>query len=93
MNKTLTKAQMSQENNRKMLDACTLRQADTQPGPISMYVMGMLSDVQECIRMGNAQLANAICNDIKLIIGERMATKDEHGRHDYSPAERARKGI
>jgi len=79
------------ENNRKMMNACTLRQADLQPSPISLYVMGMLSDVQECIRLGNPKLASEICNDIKLIIDERMSDKDEHGRHDYTPAEIARK--
>jgi hypothetical protein len=83
---------MQNENNRKMLAACTLSQVDNQPSPLSMYVLGMLSDVQDSIRFGNPKLAIAICNDIKLIIDQRMSTKDEHGRHDYTPAELARKG-
>ncbi len=70
-------------------EAMVLAQADRN-APVSMYVMGMLSDAQEAMARGMTEMSNQIMNDVKLIIDQRMATKDEHGRHDYSPKERTR---
>jgi len=72
-------------------EAAALAQCDHSPTPASMYVMGMCSDVQQLIEMGNLPMANAVLNDIKAILQHRIATKDEHGRHDYAPGELNRK--
>lgn len=74
-------------------EATALSQADSQPSPTSMYVMGILSDIQQLIEMGQLHLAVEACNTAKIIIDKRMAVKDEHGRHDYSNSERFRKGM
>lgn len=47
----------------------------------TMYLMGMLSDIQEMIARGMNKEAIAVANDIKTIIDNRIAKKDEHGRH------------
>ncbi len=72
-------------------DNAVLSQCDHSPSPTSMYVMGMCSDVQELIEQRDFERATSVLNDIKLIIDQRMATKDEHGRHDYAPGEVARR--
>jgi DNA-binding CsgD family transcriptional regulator len=84
-------AEAPTKDAREQREKLAIAQADAQPSPVSMYVMGMCSDAQECIRLGNTALANEILNDIKAIIDERLAAKDEHGRHTYSEAERARR--
>jgi len=58
-----------------------LEMADDQPGAISMYTMGIASDVQEMIRRGMYQEAITALDSIKILIHERLAKKDEHGRH------------
>lgn len=47
----------------------------------SMYVLSMLSDAQEKMRRGMTEFAYQIISDAKTIIDERLAKKDEHGRH------------
>ena len=79
--------------DREEAERSILAQADFQPSPLSMYVMGMCSDVQEMLQRGMIAEANHCLNEMKLILDKRMAVKDEHGRHDYTPAERARKGM
>lgn len=70
-----------------------LQQADASATPASLYVMGMLSDIQEllaghpaqgqmvAVPFNSLELVNDILNNAKHIISERLAKKDEHGRH------------
>lgn len=58
-----------------------LKMADQSIMGISMLVLSMLSDVQEAIATGHLHLANDIVNDVKIIVDNRLAKKDEHGRH------------
>lgn len=74
-------------------DRVTLSLCDRSATPAAQYVMGMLSDVQEALNMGQVKLANAICNDAKLIIDQRLSTKDSKGRQDFSPAEITREEL
>lgn len=84
-------ARAEQEFQANQREKAVLQQADHNPGPTSMYVMGMCSDVQELLSRGMLAEANQVLNDIKLVIDRRMATKDEHGRHDYAPGEMNRR--
>lgn len=81
--------------NKQETKAAILDQVDGGVTPASMFTMGMLSDVQHLI-MSSSQLAGSkelvmalqILNDAKVVISERLATKDEHGRHDFNETEK-----
>lgn len=47
----------------------------------TMYLMSMLSDAQAAMSFGDIETANEILNHAKIIIDERIATKDTEGRH------------
>lgn len=71
-----------------MDERMTLRQLENSLTPASMYVMGMLSDVQEMISRGLLEMAVRTLDNAKFIIDERLSTKDEHGRHDFNRKEK-----
>lgn len=74
--------------NNQETKAAILEQVDGGVTPAAMFAMGMLSDVQQLIAMGQYQTAIQALNDAKVVINERLATKDEHGRHDFNEVEK-----
>lgn len=58
-----------------------INMANNSGMPISMLLMSMASDAQEAMKFGHLDIANEILNDIKIIIDNKVAQKDEHGRH------------
>lgn len=51
--------------------------------PESTYLMGMLSDIQHSIQIGDLKLANQLLNNAKDVVDEHLSFKDEKGRHEY----------
>ena len=64
------------EEQRKFVLTCADRSAS-----VSMYTMGMCSDVQEMLQRGMIKEAISCLNDIKILIDERLSKKDTQGRH------------
>lgn len=86
---------MTQEQHQEMVrkqiaehKASVLRMFDQGCTPASMYVMGMLSDAQEAMSMGMMDVAMTTLNDAKIIISERLTTRDPQGRHDFNEIEK-----
>jgi hypothetical protein len=64
------------EEQRKFVLACADR-SDS----VSMYTMGMCSDVQEMLQRGMVKEAICCLDSIKILIDERLSKKDVQGRH------------
>lgn len=70
----------------------TLRACDLSIHSASQYALNIVSNVRDGLAMGIDQKdVMYMLNELFVVIDERLATKDEHGRNDFAPGEYERK--
>lgn len=72
--------------------AQALQSCDLSPDNAAQYALNILSNVRDGIQMGiPAADVMYMIGELQVVIDQRLATKDEHGRRDFAPGEQNRK--